>query len=97
MEEEEEEEEEMMQASICYNTTAAADIRMSKRRRIQREQMEKNRKKFDSNVYLCIVGQITYLKRNGISSKKSVRCFLIGGDIDCVCSVRCTLDHYRCF
>ena len=30
-------------------------------------------------VYLCIVGQITDLKRNGISYEKSVRCFLIGG------------------
>ena len=50
--------------------------------------MDKNRKKFDSYkecVYLCIVGQITYLKRNGISYEKSVRCFLIrGGGISTV-------------
>ncbi len=68
--------------------------------KLHREQMDKNRKKFDSYkecVYLCIVGQITYLKRNGISYEKRVRCFLIGGDIDCVCSVCCTLDHYGCF
>jgi hypothetical protein len=61
---------------------ASAAATACKKIRIHREQMDKNRKKFDSYkeyVYLCIVGQITYLKRNGISYKKSVRCFLIGG------------------